>query len=135
MTFTSIEFIVFFLCTWALYLCLTTHAQNRLLVLSSMLFYGWWDSRFLLLLFATAVVDHVIAGRISHERNERLRNVLLISSVVFNLTILGFFKYFNFFASSFTSSMNLIGVRVSHETISIVLPVGISFYTFHVICG
>jgi D-alanyl-lipoteichoic acid acyltransferase DltB (MBOAT superfamily) len=130
MTFTTPTFLIFLVVVWTLYWSLSRRWQNRLLVVASLVFYGWWDPRFVLLLLFTATVDYWVAlGLQSTEQPER-RKRLLAASLVSNLGVLGFFKYFNFFASSAERSAEMLGWHLDTFTLSIILPVGISFYTF-----
>lgn len=132
MLFNSLVFIGFFLVVYALYLLLRNRhvAQNRLLLVASYVFYGWWDWRFLGLLGLSTAVDFFVAKGIDSSNVERRRKQLLVLSIVTNLAILGAFKYFNFFGDSFTSLVNAIGFEPDFVTLKIILPVGISFYTF-----
>lgn len=131
MTFNSFVFLGFFLAVYAGYLLLqgNLRGQNVLLLAASLVFYGYWDWRFLLLLLGTASVDYTIALLISGTEDARRRKLYLIVSLVSNLSVLGLFKYFNFFASSLEQILGVFG-RVPTMALHIVLPVGISFYTF-----
>lgn len=104
--------------------------QNILVVVASFVFYGWWDWRFLSLLIFSSVVDYFVGIRLGKTENERSRKYLLVISLFVNLGLLGFFKYYNFFVESFAASFEFFGEPISVRTLSIVLPVGISFYTF-----
>ncbi len=118
---------------YGLYRALPHRGQNVLLLISSYFFYGWWDWRFLSLIFISTVVDYW-AG-LAMERageNERRRRIILWVSVATNLGILGFFKYFNFFADSLVSLLQVFGVEAPVRHLNIILPVGISFYTFQI---
>jgi D-alanyl-lipoteichoic acid acyltransferase DltB (MBOAT superfamily) len=132
MQFQSFIFIQFFILVYTAYLLLSKNfkAQNILLLIASYIFYGYWDWRFLLLLFTSTSIDFVISKNIYKTDNRQRRKLLLMLSIFANLSILGFFKYFNFFASSFVDLLNLIGIQADDVTIKILLPVGISFYTF-----
>jgi D-alanyl-lipoteichoic acid acyltransferase DltB (MBOAT superfamily) len=130
MTFTTPTFLIFLVVVWVLYWSLSRRWQNRLLVVASLVFYGWWDPRFVLLLLFTATVDYWVAlGLQSTEPPERRKRLLMVS-LVSNLGVLGFFKYFNFFADSAAHSAAALGWDIDPFTLSIILPVGISFYTF-----
>jgi D-alanyl-lipoteichoic acid acyltransferase DltB (MBOAT superfamily) len=183
--FNSYIFAFFFAVFFVLYLLLRRHlsAQNLLILVSSYLFYGWWDERFLILIMISTVTDfvtglgmvnqkptlrqgiylslfltigsalfmlrtwhdtawtlipiflYVAIGWIIHGKLMRLdenarRKAFLFTSIIVNIGILGFFKYFNFFVDSFQQAMTLLGWEVDRMTLNIVLPVGISFYTF-----
>lgn len=132
MLFNSFVFVGFFLFVYSTYILLAKHhkAQNLLLLIASYVFYGSWNWRFLLLLFMSTVVDFSIAQQIERTENPRNRKLALLISLCFNLSVLGFFKYFNFFADSLVNVLNVLGISASYVTLNIVLPVGISFYTF-----
>ncbi len=132
MLFNSWLFVLFFVVVYGMYLVLSKKhkAQNLLLLVASYIFYGAWDWRFLSLLGITTVVNHVIGLQLSKRSEERVRKILLALSLVINLGILGFFKYADFFAQSFSSLLHLFGLKADWVTLNIVLPVGISFYTF-----
>ncbi|MGB7441865.1 MAG: MBOAT family O-acyltransferase [Coleofasciculaceae cyanobacterium] len=107
-----------------------TKAQNILLLVASYIFYGWWDWRFLSLLALSTVVDFSVGKQLQRTKSNHQRKVLLAISIIFNLCLLGFFKYFNFFADSLISISTVAGLQLDWVTLNIVLPVGISFYTF-----
>jgi len=132
MVFNSIEFAIFFVVVIALYFLLQNRLnwQNRMLFVASSIFYGWWDWRFLFLMYFTIVFDFFIARQILKTTAQRSRKNLLLLSVISNLTILGFFKYFNFFAESTLDFLNLFGFSASPLLLNVILPVGISFYIF-----
>ena len=129
MLFNSWEFALFFLVVFALYNILALRAQNVLLLVASYFFYGWWDWRFLSLLLISTVVDYT-AARLMEKAPDRRRRLLLIWSVCTNLGILGFFKYFNFFVDSAAGALTAFGLQANLPTLRVILPVGISFYTF-----
>lgn len=130
MLFNSLEFAIFFIIVYSLYLVFNHKWQNRMLLIASCIFYGAWDWRFLLLLFITIAVDHIIGLKIYESQDIRRRKLLVAVSVIVNLGILGFFKYFNFFAASMQHLFNLFGLSIHPRFLNIILPVGISFYTF-----
>jgi alginate O-acetyltransferase complex protein AlgI len=130
MVFTSLTFVVFFVIVFAIYWPLGKDGQNRLIVLSGLVFYGWWDWRFALLLLITTGVDFGVALALERDEHEPNRRRWLLLSLFTNLGVLGFFKYFNFFADSFARLAGLFGIHPSTTTLEIVLPIGISFYTF-----
>jgi len=107
--------------------------QNRWILAASCFFYAWWDWRFLLLLFATIGIDYLIARAIALSESPGRRKTLLSLSVVSNLVVLAFFKYFNFFSDSFRAFLEFFGVSVQSASLAILLPIGISFYTFQAI--
>jgi D-alanyl-lipoteichoic acid acyltransferase DltB (MBOAT superfamily) len=104
--------------------------QNALVLIASYIFYGWWDWRFLGLIFASSCFDFVAGLAIQNSESTNKRRWILISSLLFNLGLLGFFKYYNFFAGELQSAFRELGIQLDYATLSIVLPVGISFYTF-----
>jgi alginate O-acetyltransferase complex protein AlgI len=128
--FNSVTFAIFFPLVLALYWALRTpRRQNPLLVVASMVFYGWWDWRFLLLLVASTLTDYFCALGIERSRTAGTRGKpWLAASLVINLGILGLFKYYDFFVSSAEPIWRGLGWRP--DLLHIVLPVGISFYTF-----
>ncbi len=130
MLFNSLEFVVFFAVVLALYSVLNHPRQNALLLVASYVFYGAWDYRFLLLLIGTTLVDYAVGLAIDRRSDPAARRRILMFSIVANLGVLGVFKYFNFFADSLVEFAGLFGLSVSPVTLNIVLPVGISFYTF-----
>lgn len=134
MLFNTIEFFIFLPTVYVLYWFVvnkTLKLQNLLILLSSYVFYGWWDYRFLSLILLSTIVDYFIALRIQRSTFERNRKLLLWGSMLFNLGILAFFKYYNFFVDSWVNAFQTAGFTMEHTwTLHIVLPVGISFYTF-----
>jgi alginate O-acetyltransferase complex protein AlgI len=133
MFFNSIDFAVFVPIVFLLYWFVfnkNLKLQNLLIVVSSYVFYGWWDYRFLSLMLFSTVVDYLVGRALSNEENFTKRKVLLWTSIIVNLGFLGFFKYFNFFIESFADAFSLFGLPIKANTLTIILPVGISFYTF-----
>lgn len=132
MLFNSIDFAVFLPVVFALYwtFAKNSKAQNVVLLLASLIFYGWWDYRFLSLILFSTIVDFLIGKELGKNHSSSKRKLLLRLSLVVNLGLLGFFKYFNFFQESFVTAFNFFGGSIEGYSLSIVLPVGISFYTF-----
>ena len=130
MVFNSFHFAVFFVVIYALYRSVSHRSQNWVLLLASYYFYASWDWRFLVLLLASTGIDYVCAIVIDRREDPRERKQALVVSLGFNLLMLGFFKYFNFFAGSLQTLLRSAGVEADYATLNIVLPVGISFYTF-----
>ena len=128
--FNSLTFLVFLGIVLLLYFRLGHRGQNWMLIVASYVFYGWWDYRFLGLLLFTTFFDYFCALWIEGEPNPAKRRFLLASSMTVNLTVLCVFKYFNFFAESLQHSFALLGITLSFPMLHVVLPVGISFYTF-----
>jgi len=132
MLFNSNDFLIFFGLFLLGYLLAQGNLflRNLLVVISSYVFYSWWDPRFTALLLLTSVVDFVVARLIDRTGVEQRRRAFLAASVLLNLGVLGAFKYFNFFRESFESLLNVFGVGTHWAGWNVVLPVGISFYTF-----
>ena len=130
MVFNSLEFLVFITLFLLLYFSLHGRARLWLCLLGSYLFYGWWDWRFLGLIGLTTLMDYSLGILMARSTLERDRKRLIYFSVTINLLFLGFFKYFNFFADSFREMVLLFGFQPSSTTLNIILPIGISFYTF-----
>ena len=131
MLFDSPAFFVFLIIVVLVYWRLDFRKQNVFLLLASYFFYGWWDWRFLLLMIASTTLDYLIAHAIARAPNSLRRKQLLILSLVVNFGILGVFKYFNFFVGSFASAVHhATGVELSISVLKVILPPGISFYTF-----
>lgn len=133
MLFNSLDFALFLPLVFALYWIIGAkriRIQNFLILVSSYIFYGWWDWRFLSLIFLSSVVDYTVGLGIHSSTSKVRSRALLAFSLVFNLGLLITFKYYNFFIESFTDAFSVIGMSMNPSTIKIILPVGISFYTF-----
>jgi alginate O-acetyltransferase complex protein AlgI len=133
MFFNSIDFAVFLPIVFILYWLIGSKSlklQNLLIVIASYVFYGWWDWMFLSLIFFSTVVDFSVGQKLKTEDNQTKRNILLWVSIIVNLGFLGFFKYYNFFLDNFITAFTLFGTGIKPNTLNIILPVGISFYTF-----
>ena len=134
MLFNSIEFLLFLPIVFVLYWFVFDKKlkyQNLLILVSSYVFYGWWDYRFLSLILLSTIVDYFIGLGISNQASLKNKRILLWCSVLFNLGVLGFFKYYNFFIDSWIDLFSSFGYDIkSVWTLNIILPVGISFYTF-----
>ncbi|WP_052598328.1 MBOAT family protein [Aureispira sp. CCB-QB1] len=134
MLFNSIDFAIFLPIVFILYWYVfykKLEWQNLLIVVVSYIFYGWWDWRFLLLIFFSTVVDFLIGRQLKIESsNTKKRKTLLWGSIIVNLGFLGFFKYYNFFLENFITAFSFWGTTLNIERLNIILPVGISFYTF-----
>ncbi len=130
MVFNSLHFVWFFIVVYATYRLLPHRAQNWLLLVASYYFYAAWDWRFLGLLVGSTLVDFTVGRLLAGITSRRTRLVLLCASLGFNLTMLGFFKYFNFFADNLHIVFASLGWRLDFVTMRVLLPVGISFYTF-----
>ena len=134
MLFNSIEFAIFFpiviLLFWAVFNRDSVKLRNLFLLSASYLFYGWWDYRFLGLIVLSSMMDFVMGNVIFHAPTQRIRRLSLIISICFNLSILFFFKYYGFFADQLAGLFQHLGYTVHPTSLKIILPVGISFYTF-----
>ena len=133
MLFNSIDFAIFLPIVFLLYWFVANKnlkLQNFLLVAASYLFYGWWDWRFLSLILFSTLVDYSVGRRLRTEINQTKRKVLLWTSILVNLGFLGFFKYYNFFLDNFITAFSFFGTEIKVNSLNIILPVGISFYTF-----
>ena len=133
MLFNSISFAIFLPIVFTLYWLLRKNLkfQNILLLVASYYFYGCWDWRFMFLLGFSTFLDYYSGIKIEEATSQNLKKIWLTISIGINLGFLGFFKYYNFFADSFAEMLNGFGLEVHPWTLHIILPVGISFYTFH----
>ncbi len=134
MLFNSIHFALFLPVVFMLYWFVTNknlQFQNVLLLLASYFFYACWDERFLLLLIFSTLLDYFSGIKINGATSHTIKRYWLWLSIGVNLGVLGVFKYYNFFASSFAAALAHLGMQVHPATLHIILPVGISFYTFH----
>jgi alginate O-acetyltransferase complex protein AlgI len=133
MLFNTSTFLVFMLIVFSGYWMVKWRSAkwpNFILLVSSYLFYGWWDWRFLVLIFISSLSDYILGLAIHNSQNPSRRKLFFSSSLLINLGLLGFFKYFGFFIESFASLLALVGLHASIPSLQIILPVGISFYTF-----
>ena len=133
MLFNSLDFAIFLPIIFLLYWFVVQKnlkLQNALIVVASYIFYAWWDWRFLSLIMFSTIVDYLIGQRLRIEHKQSKRKALLCTSVFVNLGFLGFFKYYNFFLEAFVDAFSLFGVPINAGSLNIILPVGISFYTF-----
>jgi len=131
MLFDTPVFLLFLVLVVSAYWCLGWRAQNRWLFAASCFFYGWWDWRFLLLMLMSATADFILGQKIADSTNTLQRRSLLTFSLILNFSILGFFKYFDFFIHSAADGLTILGVHsVSLPLLRVILPPGISFYTF-----
>lgn len=133
MLFNSLDFAVFFPVVFVIYWFLVNRnlrLQNIFIVASSYLFYGWWDWRFLSLIFISTMVDYSVGLGLSRKKDPVTRKLLLWTSIAVNIGLLGFFKYYNFFQDNFVTAFSFFGSEIKANSLNIILPVGISFYTF-----
>lgn len=132
MLFNSLDFAIYLPIVFVLYWFVTARnlkLQNLLILLASYVFYGWWDWRFLSLILFSTLTDYWIALAMDNKNGSNRRAFLWVSIAV-NLGFLGFFKYYNFFVENFIATFSFFGYEISPNTLNIILPVGISFYTF-----
>ena len=133
MLFNSLDFAIFLPIVFVLYWFMVNEnlkQQNILIAVASYVFYGWWDWRFLALILFSTLVDYIIGVSLDKEENLNKRKILLWISIIVNLGFLGFFKYYNFFLDNFKSAFTFFGSEINANSLNIILPVGISFYTF-----
>lgn len=133
MLFNSIEFAIFLPIVFILYWFVTNKSlkiQNLLLLAASYVFYGWWDYRFLSLIVFSSMIDYSIGLQMFKTDAKNKRKLLLFASLFVNLGLLGFFKYYNFFIDSFVDAFTFFGHSINPNRLNVILPVGISFYTF-----
>src|SRR5205809_5861453 len=126
MLFNSFQYWIFFLLVAVLFYSIPFRAGKVLLLCASYVFYMWWDPRFIVLILTSTVVDYYL-GILLEVASGRRKKLLLAVSLVVNLGILGFFKYYDFFAGSLAA---LLHIAKSSVVLQVVLPIGVSFYTF-----
>ena len=133
MLFNSIDFAFFLPIVFLIYWFVANKSfryQNLLLLIASYIFYGWWDWRFLSLLFFSSAVNYFIGLYVYKHNPLKVRRLILLLSIIINVGLLGFFKYYNFFVDSFVNVFTFFGHPIGKRNLNIILPVGISFYTF-----
>jgi D-alanyl-lipoteichoic acid acyltransferase DltB (MBOAT superfamily) len=133
MLFNSIDFAIFLPLVFFFYWFVTNKIlklQNIFIVIASYIFYGWWDWRFLALIIFSTFTDYLTGILLSRQENTNKRKILLWISIFINISFLGFFKYCNFFINNFIAAFSFFGMEFNPYHLNIVLPVGISFYTF-----
>lgn len=133
MLFNSLDFAIFLPIVFVIYWFIVNRnlkLQNLFIVISSFIFYGWWDWRFLSLILFSIITDYFIGLSLLNQENNKKRKLILWISIIVNLGFLGIFKYYNFFIENFISAFSFFGASIKPNTLNIILPVGISFYTF-----
>ena len=133
MLFNSIDFAIFLPIIFIIYWFVVNKdlaLQNLMILIASYVFYGWWDWRFLSLIFISSMTDYTIGLGLNKSKSINKRKLLLSISLLINIGLLGFFKYFNFFIDSFIDLSSTFGFSINSRSLNIILPVGISFYTF-----
>ena len=133
MLFNSIDFAIFLPIVFILYWFVNKdniRLQNLLIIIASYTFYGWWDWRFLSLILLSTIVDYTVGINLKSKKKPFTRKLLLSTSILVNLGLLAVFKYYNFFLENFVNAFSLFGLQINANTLNIILPVGISFYTF-----
>jgi alginate O-acetyltransferase complex protein AlgI len=136
MKFTSLEFVLFFVVFFFLYWFVfnrNSKSQNIFLLLGNYLFFAWWDWRFLSLLIGSSIINYVLGIHINKTTIEKRRSFLILIGLVANLGVLVFFKYYNFFAASLSDGFAAINIQIHLSSLNLLLPLGISFYTFRAI--
>lgn len=128
--FNSIDFMLFFIILFLTYWTSPRRLRNPLLLAASYIFYASWSWKALSLILASTLFNYMCGRWIYNAKNTKSRKALLFLSVAFNLSMLGFFKYFNFFAENLAVLLNSLGLNMNFTTLNIILPIGISFYTF-----
>ncbi len=134
MLFNSFSFLLFLPIVFTLYWWVNKRGlqlQNLLLLVASYFFYACWDWRFLFLLLFSTALDYFTGIKMEEAKNQKSKKIWFWLSVSINLGFLGVFKYYNFFADSFATALSGIGIQTNFWTLKVILPVGISFYTFH----
>lgn len=134
MLFNSINFALFLPIVFIFYWFITNKSykfQNILLLVSSYFFYACWDWRFLFLLIFSTFLDYYTGLKMTDSRNQNIKKFWFWLSISINIGFLGIFKYYNFFSKSFADAVSSIGLHVNPWTLNVILPIGISFYTFH----
>jgi alginate O-acetyltransferase complex protein AlgI len=124
---------VFFICVFIAYWAIFSRSvlyRNIFLLIVSYVFYGWWDYKFLTLIFLSSITDFVTGLGIGSAKKRHVKIFYLILSITVNLGALIVFKYYNFFIDSFSSIVTILGFQANVKVLSLILPVGISFYTF-----
>ena len=133
MLFKSIEYAIFLPIVFLFYWFIVNKnlkLQNFFLLTVSYIFYGWWDWRFLILIIFSSMVDYLVGIGLEEQQDNTKRKMLLLTSILANIGFLGFFKYYNFFAENFIKAFTIFGKHPDITSLNIILPVGISFYTF-----
>ena len=130
MLFNSLPFLAFLPIFMTFYWSTSGRARLWVMLVGSLVFYAWWDWRFLFLLLFSSLVDYSLGILLENEPEEAMRRRLIVISVAINLGLLGFFKYFNFFVQSTADVSTALGLHPTYNALKIVLPVGISFYVF-----
>jgi D-alanyl-lipoteichoic acid acyltransferase DltB (MBOAT superfamily) len=130
-TFNSLQYALFLPAVLAVYWRLSHRGQNLLLLLASYAFYAMWNWRFVGLMMLSTVTDYTVGRALARTDDERRRKLLFGTSLLINLGVLGFFKYYDFFVDEATRVLSNFGLRLDPPLLHVLLPVGISFYTFH----
>ena len=132
MLFNSIAFLIFLPLVFSIYWIAQRNwkIQNLIVVIASYVFYGWWDYRFLGLLFLSTFLSFLSGLLIAKNTSDKSRKWICASNIIINLSILGYFKYFNFFVENLQQGLAVFGYQLDGITQDVILPLGISFYTF-----
>src|SRR5438045_3137078 len=135
MAFNSLAFALFLPLVFALYWLLPRKVllQNLLLLLASYFFYAWWSYKFLLLIFVSSAITYLLARRLERTERASWRRMLLWTSLAVNFGVLVLFKYLGFFVNSLIALLNTFGLHTDSFTLKLILPLGISYYTFQMV--
>src|SRR3989338_2440135 len=129
MLFNTLEFAVFFIIVYSIYLFLSHKRQNIFLLIASYFFYGSWNWKFLFLMLISTTICYICSIKVHEQTNLKLRKLYLLTAITSDLLILGFFKYYNFFAENTHNFFLLFNINPEPRLLKVILPVGISFYT------
>ena len=133
MLFNSLDFAIFMPIVFMIYWVFSKNvkAQNIFLLAASYFFYGWWDWRYLSLVLVCSIINYLAGLLLMNTNREKHRKLILICCCVVSLGVLGIFKYYDFFLQAFVDAFSILGIKMQAHTLKLILPVGISFYTFH----
>ena len=134
MLFNSFAYLIFFPTVFLLYwFCLskTVKIQNLFLLAASYFFYGWWNWRYLSLVILCSTVNYIAGRMLMKTEKQKYRKLIIVFCCLISFGVLGIFKYYNFFITSFADFLGLLNIRTHTTILNVILPVGISFYTFH----
>ena len=131
--FNSVDFALFFIIVFSLYWVLPMKSKNIILVFASYIFYATWSWKLLSLILISTLANYFCCLKMHNSGNSKSRDLYLMIAIVFNLSMLGFFKYYNFFIENLAAILDFLGISLNLFSLDIILPLGISFYTFRVL--
>ncbi|MDR2621659.1 MAG: MBOAT family protein, partial [Dysgonamonadaceae bacterium] len=133
MLFNSLEFAIFLPVVFLIYWSIgkNVKVQNSFLIVASYFFYGWWDWRYLSLVLLCSITNYAAGILMMRTDAQQRRKIILIVCCLVSFGVLGVFKYYDFFITSFADAFSILGIHLKINTLELILPVGISFYTFH----